>query len=438
MTRANARQDDHTMCTVRTVVLALAAAACGPSPAVEEPPLHAPVLEARIWAGTTVTVRSPRIAKPGALPVVAESGVLDVAHAGGDSVVVVIPKTAVGPMTLTLSDARRTVVAKLDVAGFLGRTATPDIGHYPFVWPEGGRASIIGGSGGAVLRYEPGLGRLSTLLTGYTVSSTAGARTPGRTFDPALLLLQPIGRPDVEKWRLLPTPQVLDTLPFWVNRQIALLNDTLLLYATSHQVRLHHARNAGPWSYLATYEDTHEIVISPRRDLATLRVNGSGTGPPVFDLVRGDTAYHVRQLFRSYGARFSPNGDTLWMVGVTRGRATPLDPYPGLLLMMEAKTGRVLRSLELNDVQPFGFARDSHQPRLYIYALPNPGTRRTEELLVLDSRTLEEVGRVAVPAELGCGNNCLSPVIAAGIDGVFFVNSRWTYAFGSRSEWAIP
>ncbi len=341
---------------------------------------------------------------------------------GEDSVVVELPRRARGSYTLQLG-RNGYPLGGVEIAGYVGfKAITRMLGPYLGVWPEGGRASVIAGNysrdglAGDVLQILPGTGAVSTLMSGFRLGDASWQRTPGTTPDPSIVLLQPITG-NLQAWRLLPVPQVVDTLPFVSFRHTAVLNDTTYLLGFHHRVQTR--RPDGSVIYDGTYEETHEIILSPTKDRATLRVNGSPTGPPVFNTATGDTAYHVRQLFRSYGAAFSEAGDTLWMLGVTRGDFRPS------MVMLNARTGEQLKQVFFDDDIPAAaMRRDPDGGRIFILAWKFPES--TVDLVVVDEETLGVVGHVKGPL---CDQWCDWSVVAVGSDGVFVVHPQGIFEF---------
>lgn len=408
---------------MRSPLLAVTACliGCSDGPITPEQPAVWPEI---VWAGGDVLIRSRALRGVDHPKILADTMVLEVQAAGADSAVVRIPGGARGTYTLRLGGIRGRALGNLTVLGFNGRRLIePGIGTYLLVWPEGSNASIIGGASGTIYHLTPATGEVRPVLTGYWGGGDA-ARLPGRTPDPELLLLQPIDGSDVEKWRLLPEPQLLGTLPATNDRHFAQLSDSVVLFGYHHRVETRRLRGTElELRYLASYEETHEVIISPSRDRATLIVNGSATGPPVFDTQTGDTAYHVRQLFRSYGVAFSTAGDTLWMVGVNNQLASKV-------VVLDARSGSELSHAEFPDYGIINMRKDPAASRLFITAMPKGAAWDAPPvLLVIDAKTLQINGRVEVPQDVAPYSQCAYCVVAVGSDGVFLVEPGAVWAF---------
>jgi hypothetical protein len=149
-------------------------------------------------------------------------------------------------------------------------------------------------------------------------------------------------------------------------------------------------------------------------------------------MASGDTAYHVRQLFRSYGASFSADGDTLWMIGATRAGVPGL-PYfvaESELVMLDAASGSELGRLEFPHHQVQAMRHDRDAGRLFVAAMPVDAPFDAPiDLLVVDAHTLRIIGRVEAPRDLTCESWCSSAVVAVGPQGVFVVYPRGIYEF---------
>ena len=401
----------------------LMAAACDRDPVAHLPPLHPVSVEPQsAYAGGRITIKSARFRDLDSVHVFVDTFQLATHARGDDSVVVVLPRSARGSYTLRLG-RNGLPLGEIEIAGYVGfKPITRFIGNYLDVWPEGGRASVIAGNYrdnvvADVLQVMPATGLISTLVSGFPIGWDV-PRTPGRTHNDGVVLLQPRAG-NAQAWRLLPGAQVVDTLPFENLRHAAVFNDSTYFRAFHHRVETR--RFDGRYLYMGTYEETHEVILSPTRDRATLRVNGSQTGPPVFNMATGDTAYHVRQLFRSYGAAFSEHGDTLWMLGVT-----PND-LRSSLVMLNARTGVLLKQIFFDDdVSAEAMRRDAGGGRIFILDWKFPES--PVNLLVLDEQTLDVIGQVDGPV---CADDftCRWFVVAVGIDGVFVVHPRGIYAF---------
>jgi hypothetical protein len=149
-------------------------------------------------------------------------------------------------------------------------------------------------------------------------------------------------------------------------------------------------------------------------------------------MLTGDTAFHVRQLFRSYGAAFSRDGNTLWMVGVTPNVVPdlPYRQYESMLVKLDAGTGQEQAWLNFPGYEVTALAYDADQDRLFISATPRPTAYEASlDLFVVRASDLKTIGHVAVPRSVVCPNWCDFPVIAVGTEGVFVVQSGSIFEF---------
>lgn len=407
--------------------------ACNDGP-VEDLPVVNPTISAdKVYAGATLIAHAPNLAQRADSVVWAGTLPASVIARGGDSIVFILPSTVKGRFTVSLGSDGREPLGSVEASGFVERRpVAADLGFYVDVYPEGPVASLITGNrNNDVQQFFPKTRGVKLLLHNYRLGD-ADTRTPGRTPDPAIVLLQPTSG-NLEQWRLLPTPVNVGSFPATNPRHFALFNDSTGLLGTHHWVEIRRYRGAAiPLVlYHGIYEETHEVIISPKRDLATLRVNGSPTGPPVFDMIKADTAYHVRQLFRSYGAAFSANGDTLWMLGAVPEYDQTWQDYRTLLLQLDAHTGRELKRFTFATSIALAMRRDPGDGRIFVAAMPGGAPSDAPiELYVIDEKSFVQLGHVSAPPELTCASWCGLAVLAVGMDGVFLVEPKsWVYEF---------
>jgi hypothetical protein len=405
-----------------------------------EEPVFEPISVAptKVYAGGTITLRSAGFRGGAPVGVYADTTYLAEVLRGGDSIVVRIPPAARGSLPVRLQGPARPAITTIQVAGYASyRSITQPIGPEFDVWPRGGTVSIVTGNANAgqrdVVEMIPKTGSIRTLITGFNLGG-GGPRTPGRTPDPDVVLLQPWSG-TVQAWRLFPTPELVYDLPTTNTRHIAQFNDSTIFRGLHHSVEVLRMRAGAivPTPiYQGTYEETHEVILSPAKDRATLRVNGSPTGPPVFDMVTGDTVYHVRQLFRSYGAEFSANGDTLWMIGATPARiqGPTYSIHETVVLVLDARTGQELRRARVSGSELLAMRRDPDGGRLFIAATPEFAPFESPlDLLAIDDKNLTLLGHVQAPRSLPCSSFCASAVVGLGSEGVFVVQYGQIFEF---------
>ena len=413
------------------LLCAITSVACDrDDPVAHLPPFYpVDVAPQAVYAGGSITIKSARFRNLDSLHIFADTFLLTTLARDDDSVVVSFPRNARGTYELKLG-RNGMPLGEVEIAGYRGfKPITQFIGSYLDVWPEGGRASVIAGNhypgrDNDVLRILPATGSITTLVSGFPIGWDA-PRTPGRTPDDAVVLLQPHNG-NAQAWRLLPAAHVVDTLPFENVRHAAVFNDSTYLRSSAHIVETR--RFDGRYIYRNTYEGTNEVILSPTRDRATVRLNATPKGPPVFNMVTGDTAYHVRELFTSNGAAFSQNGDTLWMLGSTAD-----DHFRRSMVMLNARTGTLLKQIFFDADHPAdAMRRDADGGRIFVSTWDYP--ERYIKLLVLDDQTLDLIGHVDGPL---CDSQCQWSVVAVGIDGVFVVHPRGIFAFDYIYEGAV-
>lgn len=341
----------------------------------------------------------------------------------------VAPK-ARGALSLTVNGRASGV---LNVAGFVShRRVTASIAGNPRRFPTDGPVSLIaGGEDRTIVQFTPATGEVRTLLSGYWLDN-GNTRSIGPTPDPDVFLLQPVGSDSVEPWRekaleawdLRGTPTRIAAFPRVSNlRVMAQLNDSVFLYGTHHLVHSFKMSNGFQHTlYLGTYEETNDIVLSPRRDRAALRVHGSPTGPPVFDMATGDTAYHIRAVRGAEGVAFSRAGDTLLVLGYNT------HSQDSKLLVLDAATGQELNRFELPYwIEDLAFDPVTSIAYMGITEQGNPFEEVALRVLVFDVTRMRIIGEMS--AHEPSSFPCFYRNIFVGTDGVFFVCSGDTWRF---------
>ena len=411
----------------RTLLTAslLSIAACGDDvtdPGDLDPPELSPATQ---WAGGTVRLTWEGIdGMTGAPALTLNGNELDVVATDIGWAEYRVPATARGQIRLVLDDAVSDTF-DVNVLGFRSATDLDValVGNL-IAWPRGAVASVVGAPGdfSGVVQVRPGAATALYLLEDSIAITNTGVRSVGLTYDPDLLLLPRGSTPEL--WRLVPTPQVVDTLAgMQILRHAMLLSDSIYIRSTHHTIFRHNLRSGSmEWGQ---YEETRGVAASPDGRYGAFRVNGSAAGPPVIDGRSGTVAFHVDTLFRSYGVDFAPTGDTLYIAGIARDA-----PNPELLLAVDASTGATLATIDLGAREPINIVRDRNSPMLFVMAAvltqPNNGTV-TEQysgdapvMIVIDSRTMEIVGEMATTSFDQCNGWC-EGTVTVGTDGVFFV-----------------
>jgi hypothetical protein len=96
-------------------------------------------------------------------------------------------------------------------------------------------------------------------------------------------------------------------------------------------------------------------------------------------------------------------------------------------VMLNARTGTLFKQIYFDHDHPAeAMRRDPEGKRIFVFAWDWQSANLPFELLVLDEKTLDVIGRVAGPV---CDESCGWSVVAVGIDGVFVVHPRGIFAF---------
>ena len=317
------------------------------------------------------------------------------------------------------------IIQSIEIAGFdFYRARTVDLVGNPLQLSDEGPVQLLQGQDNALVRFTPGTGEINTLVNDVWLDN-ANTRSPGITPDPFTFLLQPRST-DMQAWTLFPTPHVATSYPgqyLW--RYAALISDSVFLFGTHHEVHTAKLGN-GVWTqaYGGTYEETNGVVVSPDKRLATIRVHGSVTGPPVFNTATGDTVYHLRQMYGNEGVSFSATGDTLFVLGYDHHQAATA-------YAIDARNGRTLASYPLPQWSE-DMAYDAREGYWYFAVLDNaipqgPATNAFLHIVVMDARSFQIVGDMAV--DHNADFVCFYRGIYIGDDGMFFVCNGDTWRF---------
>lgn len=162
-----------------------------------------------------------------------------------------------------------------------------------------------------------------------------------------------------------------------------------------------------------------DVMRSPRGDRAALlgRPGGPGqtNGIPVVDVAGGAVGYHVPLLTGVEGAAFTPEGDTLFLVGDAAG-------VPALAAVLAAD-GASLATRTLA-VSPCAVAADGAQRWLYVAGLATSAGDTTSVLQVLDRATLSVVTTLLVTGADGYGGKRCR-IVQNPIESRVYVVATW-------------
>ncbi len=412
------------------VTIASALVGCSDNDLTDPADYHFQIQQSSIVAGSDLRISSELFARVNQPLIMADTMNLAMTRLNDTTVLATVPSTARGVYSISIDGY---TIGQIAVAGFVGLTpvATELVGRGYATSFNNQSAWILGTPDRRVVRFSPASGNIQSLLQNYIIS-VQDVRGAGVTPQQDLVLLSPY-RPDltdpwnqpIELWRLDPLEQ-LGTLPIVNTRVAALFNDTVFFKATHHTVNIFHLRG-GVWElgFFKFYEETFDVVLSPRGDRAAILFNWatSTNGAPVFNTVTGDTVYHVNDLRSTRGAHFSASGDTLYLLGESPTAGGP----PSLLLAVSPSTGEEMLRLEL-DEWIVDSAFDPATGKLYLVSANAYGARMdVPEVYVVDAGSLELLGLMR--ATVGGVQGCDYPNTIAGPDGVFYLCNEQVWRF---------
>lgn len=376
------------------------------------------------WSGGAITIRSSYFAGRHQAPVlVAGEDTLWATPIDDSTVSAVLPlgpsqSVVISVVTGTASDS----IGSVQRVGFSQkRTVTPALFGELLATDSSGAPFVLGGAlnGGerhpiVRLRVVPGSAQLLPLRQpsetqyGFAPSVIPGAFTVRDSTDSIRLATL-----------LVDVPAIVDSMHGWgtgFTRQVALLKTNQWLVTQSHWTDVRY--DTGGVSALVQTESPWALYMSPRGDRTTMAtvVNGlNSPGIPVWNNSTGDVAYYM-PLLSSETAAFSPDGNTLYMVGGYQYSADTL-------VAVNATTGTLLvPKVKLPDGwQGMGVAyRDAAGGG---QLLVGAATASSLVLLVYRASTLELLG--VLPTDDAC------PDMQAGacFSGVVSVDAAHNHAY---------
>jgi hypothetical protein len=261
---------------------------------------------------------------------------------------------------------------------------------------------------------------------------------PGATYQDSVFIVARAGS-SLEAWRVLPTPTLIDSVTqsgqCYCRQAMQLGPNTLYMGAGGIGWEiLTRPDSTQPWSLALQapggVSETEGAYISPRHDRATITVDGSLSGIPVFDAPSGSLAYYVTQLERATGVDFSPDGELLAMVG------TPAGGYlTGRVLLLRASTGEVLGDTTVGHTV-FGVAIDPVRPLLYVGEDQGDGH---PSILVIDRTSFHLVGKMSVPAASAeCNTACYKSVIAVSSANALYLVAAYNPPGTQAYRFTLP
>lgn len=379
-------------------------AACtevAPAPAVHDLRLASP----DVWSGSELVIVTPPIgAGTPVFELFLDSLPLDARRVDDTTLVAQLPDLP-GEHRVSALAAGTTAFVQPDIVrlhGFRSRIDRPPLKGNLHIWPAPGRPSVlgVGRTGPALLDLATGaLQQWSDTIHGP--GCTLGGIGP--SWEPDHFVFQG-HRPGVPSWdclnyrvwQLLPTPvPAADTLPTprlvqaWATAEVA--PDRWL--ATTDDHLYGHDCRAGACLSNADLFWTgggDAVFISPRGD--RVLVNGN---PRVLDPETLTILYRLDGLWWAGDAAFSPDGDTLLVVGYGPGDGTLVDR----IRAFRPDDGAVLADIPLTGpdgttISPTGLAYDPVGPWIYVAGDVALDTLRLPALLVVDRSALRPVALI--------------------------------------------
>ncbi len=342
------------------------------------------------WSGSQVVLTSPNLTGADTLPlVVIGADTVPARYLAPDSLVAAAPDTQ-GRFDVWLGFRGRALFPVGSVqlkGGFSGWQSIGSIGGYPLPWPAIGRGTFLSAHSTGLALVYPMTGSTTTQLP-TSVFDPACINGPGPASGGRIAVVG-TGCSSAMAVRSDSPDVAPDTGPPMASgyRFAAQLASGKWLVAYHHGVR-NLTRIAGAWEEDTTVpyhlEEPYNVVVSPRGDRAVvLAFDGWGVGIPVFSPTSAAPAYLLRGFFALWGAQFSDDGDTLYVVG------PPVAGQPPVLKALAASDGTVLRSAPAWSGTT-NLALDPGRPWLYLVghdaAYPRPPA-----VAVVDRATFDQV-----------------------------------------------
>ena len=330
----------RTFGTTFAASLALAAGSC--KSAVDASPRVVSVETPLVWSGSRVVLTTPGLSGADTLPLVLiGNDTVTVRFAAPDSLVVTAPARP-GVFNVLIGFAGRAPVAVGTVqlaGGYAGVWNVGPFGGRPQAWPGIPQSSFAIAMDSGVALVDPRVRTVRQVLSdsmSYPEAMTGlGPASGGR-----IATLSSRGRL-LSVW---PDPVSVDpdTGPTYGGRFAAQLAPGRWLVAYHHGVISVLRNVAGAWDTSTTayhVEEPSDIAVSPRGDRAVVPgIDALGVGMPVFSAASASPAYLLTSFHEVWGAAFSADGDTLFVVGPRAAGAAPV------LAALAASDGRVLKS----------------------------------------------------------------------------------------------
>jgi hypothetical protein len=385
----------------------LLAAACSEAPPSAPIEWEAAILTPDVFEGVEVLIRSRAFAHDPTTRVYAGDSLLAVRVVDSITVAVVPPShpgdTESPPLTIRTSDNGRMFLGSVRLYGWRGVDEGPIAAGYPLIEPAPAPSAIVLGDS-SLIRYHFG-SRITEPLR-LPVHWNAYQRYglgPGPGGSPGIVVVSEnvdwgVGR--TIRYRVAPSPALIDTLPFLSASSLARLADGTLLGGLGNQYCLFVSLpgtsrffcHRQPW-------EVRSWRMSPDGALAVPWHGISAGGVPVFHGIGPGTDSGLVYVvpgnpgvdYAGGGAAFSTEGDTLYVVAAEYRSWWPAG-RASTLFVVASSSGNVLDSTTLG-VSELGYpvsadlAVDRVAPYLYVIGLKD-GKWVVE---VLDRGTLARV-----------------------------------------------
>lgn len=274
------------------------------------------------------------------------------------------------------------------------------------------------------------------------------SRGAGPTPDPDVFLLSPPNAQFVERWRLFPTAERLDSLPVTPARQVMQLSQHAVFRSLAHSFQILTRPDPSTSFTQALFEggeETEGVYLSPRGDRAAIAIDGPvPLNVPVFDAATGSVAWRASSFRGVTGVEFTTDGATLLFVGPdsAHGLADTRFPVQGFRVeLRDASTGEVgvARAIDRNLA---GATFDPIADLIYVITT-RPRVIGTTDIgpgiLVLRRNTLETVAELEVPANAtGCLNGCYKAVAAVSAEPALYVVTELVGGVTGRYRFTLP
>jgi hypothetical protein len=384
------------------------AVACA-DPPVAPLELDARVVTADVWSGAEATVVIPQLRLLPALPV-ARLGdeILTVIRADDTTLVVRLPDRP-GTHYLQIESPLDTGQAgPLRLHGYLNRFAGAEVKGVLRVWPGGGAPLVLGVGPSGLLHWD---------LRGSSAQPWPDAAhdptcnwSVGASYRPNHVVLQDRASDGtcgpLRSWQIHPVLESREPgyLPYAYGWGIAELSDGIWLVTRDDFYDLANCRDGTCRATRVWYGAATDPVLSPRGDRAALDGGFPSLFPWVLDAATGEEAYRVRRLYIGYGSVFTPEGDTLYMVGADTVSGTTE------LVALRATDGLEFSSMVLDTLAHWGsvgLALDPVEPRLYVAGTSSLGPA----LLVIERGSFTLAATLQAIAEPASSGACPVPVV---------------------------